>query len=185
LTTGLQLAKKLRPAGRPPARRHHLVSPGDIISESAGDFVGICTQADSPNVNAAITQGTTRVIIALPHAVNRVEPTNDNGYIAPFLSMNPAVGLENLLAEPVRGDLVETAKTPSASNMAHQRASESVEKPSSVERKLATIFCRRCRRLQPTDGVSFAGSRLTGDNRDRLTASHRGRIFNRAGDGSW
>jgi hypothetical protein len=58
LTTGLQLAKKLRPAGRPPARRHHLVSPGDIISESAGDFVGICTQADSPNVNAAVTQGT-------------------------------------------------------------------------------------------------------------------------------
>jgi hypothetical protein len=25
------------------ARRHHLVSPGDIISESAGDFVGIRT----------------------------------------------------------------------------------------------------------------------------------------------
>jgi hypothetical protein len=25
------------------AGRHHLVSPGDIISESAGDFVGICT----------------------------------------------------------------------------------------------------------------------------------------------
>jgi hypothetical protein len=99
--------------------------------------------------------------------------------------MNPAVGLENLLAEPVRGDLVETAKTPSASNMAHQRASESVEKPSSVERKLATILCRRCRRLQPTDEASFARSRLTGDNRDRLTASHRGRIFNRAGDGSW
>src|ERR1700756_4755144 len=36
LTTGLQLAKK-----RQPARRHHLVSPGDIVSESAGDFVGI------------------------------------------------------------------------------------------------------------------------------------------------
>jgi DNA recombination protein RmuC len=42
LTTGLQLAKKRQPARRPPARRHHLVSPGDIISESAGDFVGIC-----------------------------------------------------------------------------------------------------------------------------------------------
>src|ERR1700732_761271 len=33
LTNGLQLAKKFPPAGRPPARRHHLVSPGDIISE--------------------------------------------------------------------------------------------------------------------------------------------------------
>jgi hypothetical protein len=32
LTTGFKLAKKLRPAGFPPARRHHLVSPGDIIS---------------------------------------------------------------------------------------------------------------------------------------------------------
>jgi len=47
LTTGFKLAKKLRPAGRPPARRHHLVSPGDIISESAGDFVGICMEDDS------------------------------------------------------------------------------------------------------------------------------------------
>src|SRR5271167_539481 len=42
LTTGLQLAKTRPPARCPPARRHHLVSPGDIISESAGDFVGIC-----------------------------------------------------------------------------------------------------------------------------------------------
>src|SRR5262245_26427437 len=41
LTTDRQLAKNL-PAERPPARRHHLVSPGDIISESVGDFVGIC-----------------------------------------------------------------------------------------------------------------------------------------------
>jgi hypothetical protein len=47
LTTNLQLAKKsknLLPAGRPPARRHHFVSPGDIISESAGDIVGICSR---------------------------------------------------------------------------------------------------------------------------------------------
>jgi predicted TIM-barrel fold metal-dependent hydrolase len=55
LTAGLQLAKKLRPAGCPPARRHHLVSPGDIISESAGDFVGICNlaraAADFPDLN--------------------------------------------------------------------------------------------------------------------------------------
>jgi hypothetical protein len=28
------------------AGRHHLVSPGDIISESAGDFVGICSLLD-------------------------------------------------------------------------------------------------------------------------------------------
>jgi ketosteroid isomerase-like protein len=34
---------KIPPAERPLARRHHLVSPGDIISESAGDFVGICS----------------------------------------------------------------------------------------------------------------------------------------------
>jgi hypothetical protein len=47
LTTTLQLCQNLLPAGRPPARRHHFVSPGDIISESAGDFVGICTQAPS------------------------------------------------------------------------------------------------------------------------------------------
>jgi hypothetical protein len=33
---------KILPAECPPARRHHLVSPGDIISESVGDFVGIC-----------------------------------------------------------------------------------------------------------------------------------------------
>jgi hypothetical protein len=35
LTTGLQLAKKLPPAGYPPAKRHHLISPGEFISESA------------------------------------------------------------------------------------------------------------------------------------------------------
>jgi hypothetical protein len=70
-------------------------------------------QAERPNANAAITQGTIRVIIA-PQAVNRVDPTNDNGYIAPFLSMNPAMGLENLF-EPVRGGLVETVRVGSPS----------------------------------------------------------------------
>jgi hypothetical protein len=60
---------------------------------------------------------------------------NDNGYIAPFLSTNPAlrlcepeglaaVGLENLLGKPVRIALVETVKSLSALDMAHQRASE-------------------------------------------------------------
>jgi putative transposase len=33
------------PKKRQPARRHHLVSPGDIISESAGDFVGVRREA--------------------------------------------------------------------------------------------------------------------------------------------
>src|SRR5205823_2391949 len=37
----------LLPAERPPARRHHFGTPGDIISESAGDFVGICTDQPS------------------------------------------------------------------------------------------------------------------------------------------
>jgi hypothetical protein len=55
-------------------------------------------QAKRPEVNAVITHVAIRVVIA-PRAVN------DNGYIAPFLSMNPAVGLENLLAEPVCADL--------------------------------------------------------------------------------
>src|SRR5439155_9336968 len=35
-----------------------------------------------------------------------VRTENDNGYIAPFLSTNPAAGLENWLPELVRGDLV-------------------------------------------------------------------------------
>jgi hypothetical protein len=42
-----QLHAGALPAGCPPARRHHLVSPGDIISESAGDFVGICRRVAS------------------------------------------------------------------------------------------------------------------------------------------
>jgi hypothetical protein len=41
MTTGFQLAKKLRQRGAP-AKRHQLVSPGDIISELAGGFVEIC-----------------------------------------------------------------------------------------------------------------------------------------------
>jgi hypothetical protein len=36
--------------------------------------------------------------------------------------MKPEKGIENLLAEPVRGDLVETVKT--LSYMAHQQAPE-------------------------------------------------------------
>jgi D-serine deaminase-like pyridoxal phosphate-dependent protein len=35
----------------------------------------------------------------------------DSRYNAPFLATNPAAGLENLLGELVRGDLVETVKT--------------------------------------------------------------------------
>jgi hypothetical protein len=38
--------------------------------------------------------------------------------------MKPEKGIENLLAEPVRGDLVETVKTLSDSDMAHQQAPE-------------------------------------------------------------
>jgi hypothetical protein len=38
--------------------------------------------------------------------------------------MNPAMGLENPLAEPLRGDLVEMVKTLSASDVVHYRASE-------------------------------------------------------------
>jgi hypothetical protein len=37
--------------------------------------------------------------------------------------MNPGIGLEILLAAPLRGDLVETVKTKSEAGMAHQRAS--------------------------------------------------------------
>jgi hypothetical protein len=42
LTTSPNFGTNLLPAERPPARRHHFGTPGDIISESAGDFVGIC-----------------------------------------------------------------------------------------------------------------------------------------------
>jgi hypothetical protein len=42
------------------------------------------------------------------------------------------VGIENLLAEPVRGVLVETVKSPSGSKMAHQRLPEWAEKPSDL-----------------------------------------------------
>jgi hypothetical protein len=42
LTTSPNFGTNLLSAERPPARRHHFGTPGDIISESAGDFVGIC-----------------------------------------------------------------------------------------------------------------------------------------------
>jgi hypothetical protein len=87
-----------------------------------------------------------------------------------FLSTNPAlqlcepeglagVGLENPLADPVCEDLVETVKTSSEPEMAHQRASEWLRttriahevglyselvgaevEPHSVEPKLAAMF---------------------------------------------
>jgi hypothetical protein len=72
LTAGLQLAKKLRPAGCPPARRHHLVSPGDIISESAGDFVGICNQQEQTKIDQVKTHGNfheERAPSVLPEAI--------------------------------------------------------------------------------------------------------------------
>jgi IstB-like ATP binding protein len=39
--TSPNFGTNLLPAERPPARRHHFGTPGDIISESAGDFVGM------------------------------------------------------------------------------------------------------------------------------------------------
>jgi hypothetical protein len=42
LTTSPNFGTNLLSAERPTARRHHFGTPGDIISESAGDFVGIC-----------------------------------------------------------------------------------------------------------------------------------------------
>jgi hypothetical protein len=54
LTTSPNFGTNLLPAERPPARRHHFGTPGDIISESAGDFVGICNLgSDSHFVGAA------------------------------------------------------------------------------------------------------------------------------------
>jgi hypothetical protein len=49
LTTTLQFVRNLLPARRPPARRHHFVSPGDIISESAGDIIGIRKRGRKPH----------------------------------------------------------------------------------------------------------------------------------------
>jgi hypothetical protein len=44
LTTSPNFGTNLLLAERPPTRRHHFGTPGDIISESAGDFVGICSR---------------------------------------------------------------------------------------------------------------------------------------------
>jgi len=71
----------------------------------------------------------------LPWPVNSADLTEDNGYIAPFLSRKPqlcfrepkglaAVSVENSSAEPLRGDLVETMKTSFEPETAHQRAAE-------------------------------------------------------------
>jgi hypothetical protein len=65
-------------------------------------------QAERLNANAAITYGTIRVIVALQWALDESNRRKDNGYVAPFLSTNPAVG-SKLAAEPARGVLVETA----------------------------------------------------------------------------
>src|SRR5205085_822359 len=59
----LATCQKSRPAGRPPARRHHLVSPSDIISESAGDFVGICRR-NSPNFLHSLISGSSHILSA-------------------------------------------------------------------------------------------------------------------------
>jgi class 3 adenylate cyclase len=89
-----------------------------------------------------------------------------------------AAGLENLLAEPVRGDLVETGYTRSGRCHALE-----VRR---VERKLAAIFAADVEgysRLMGRDEVGTLRT-LTAYRViiDRLIASHRGRIFNTAGD---
>src|SRR6516162_2252425 len=50
-------------------------------------------QAERPKPNAAITQGANRVIFPRASTVDGAEPNNYNGYIAPFLSTNPALRL--------------------------------------------------------------------------------------------
>ena len=73
LTAGLQLAKKRSPARRPPARRHHLVSPGDIISESAGDFVGICRRLCGRQLDSAVARISSRGASFGPQPMSRFD----------------------------------------------------------------------------------------------------------------
>src|SRR6516165_1447654 len=46
--TDTHLARKIHMLARRPTGRHHLVIPGDIISERTGDFVGIRTLGIRP-----------------------------------------------------------------------------------------------------------------------------------------
>jgi class 3 adenylate cyclase len=109
------------------------------------------------------------------------------------------------LAGLVRGDLAATVKTLSATDIRHQRASEWLrdarilhpvglysigEVPTleahSVERKLAAIFAADVEGYSRLMGLDEVGTLRTLNRYraiiDPLIASHRGRIFNTAGD---
>jgi hypothetical protein len=55
LTASLQLCQNHLLAVRPPAKRHRLLSPGDIISESAGDIVGMHEVQQGPEARSTRT----------------------------------------------------------------------------------------------------------------------------------
>jgi TolB-like protein/class 3 adenylate cyclase len=131
---------------------------------------------------------------------------SDNGCNVLFLSTNPEVGLQNLLAERVAVDLVETVKFPRPrrrgltsepqnglqtlgswvrSGYTRPGRSRTLE-AHRVERKLSAIFASDVEgysRLMGRDEVGTLRT-LTAYRViiDRLIASHRGRIFNTAGD---
>ena len=76
-------------------------------------------QAARPNASAAMTKDGNRGMMAFPEAVDLFEPTTTT----PFLSTNPAVGLENLSGRAWTWRF----RHPIRDGMAHQRASELVK----------------------------------------------------------
>jgi TolB-like protein/class 3 adenylate cyclase len=163
-------------------------------------------QAERPSANAAIVQGANRVIIALPQAVNRVESTTTTDTSHPFSRLIQREVWKKSLTEPVRGNLVETVKGPRPRRIwltsEPQNGLQALaiscrvglysirEVPRleahSVERKLAAIFAADVEAYSRLMGLDEVGTLCTLTAYrvivDRLIASHRGRIFNTAGD---
>ena len=103
-------------------QRRKLLPKDHRQSRVEQDHKGLC-RPRGPTPPSAITQGAIRVIIASPVGRRPDRTDNDNGYNAPFLSMNlalrlcepeglAAAGLENFLAEPVRGRSCRDGENP-------------------------------------------------------------------------
>src|ERR1700730_6725286 len=152
-----------------------------------------------------MTKHAIRVIIALHLAVDRVGPTTTTAITIPFSRRIQRRVFKTLWPSACVADLVETVKSPSTSEMAHQRAAEWFTDPRNscpvgvyltwedrtleahrVERKLSAIFAADVEGYVPLMGRDEVGTLQTLTAYrvivDRLITSHRGRIFNTAGD---
>jgi len=170
-----------------------------LRSRWTGHMVCACRGAQPYDSNH---KGRSSAHYGSPKVVDRIESTSGNQIFEPFFSTIPAIGLRTPLAEPVRGDLLGCCPSRTRLTSGPQNGLQALGscfrsgynrsgryrtlEAHRVERKLSAIFAADVEGYSRLMGLDEVGTLRTLTAYrvivDRLIASHRGRIFNTAGD---